>query len=466
LSRTKKFMNGLTRRELLKYGAYAGLGIGINSSLGLLGCSKKAKDKLPNIILITLDTTRADHLSCYGYHRQTSPNLDKLAEESLLYNMAIAPSSWTLPSHASLFTGKFTSSHGMQFDPEGPFHLSDSISGSKSWSEYRARGIASNEITLAMLLKEAGYSTGAVVGGPWMKKVFGLNKGFEYYDDNEIGSRNGRLAEQVTDSAVKWIDKTQENKFFLFLNYFDPHGPYTPPMSFASTFFPAGTNPIGRELTTHELISLYDGEILYMDHYIGKLIHKLKVDNLYDNTLIIITADHGEMFGEHGISGHCNTLYQEEIHVPLFIKYPGTEVAPSRTDEPIQLNDIMAIILERLNMKMPQNIQAGVPPKIGHPVLAETYPLSVASSRGHWRAIFEGDLKFIWNSKGNHLLFNIRDDIYEQHNLATVKPDLVKSMTDDLNQYLAKLPKPGSPSVTQDLDENTKKALRSLGYVE
>jgi len=395
----RKILKGLTRRELLKYGLYGGLAAGLSPGLLLGGCGK-SRNKRPNIILITLDTTRADHLSFYGYHRQTSPNLAELVEESVVYTNAIAPSSWTLPSHASLFTGKFTSSHGAQYDPGGPLRISDAISGPKMWQNYRARGLAQNEVTLAGILKEAGYSTGAVVGGPWMKKIFGLNKGFDFYDDREINNVNGRLARQISASALQWIDKLQGKDFFLFLNYFDPHIPYNPPEGFASEFLPKNTDLRGREPTIEELIALYDGEILYMDHYIGRLLHELKADNLYDETMIIVTADHGELFGEHGKFGHGDHLYQEEIHVPLFIKYPGAEVSANRTDVQIQLNDIMAIILERLGIPIPQGIQAGVPPQIGHPLLAEVSPLPAFSPYGSWRTIFGGDFKFTWNSKG------------------------------------------------------------------
>lgn len=455
--------NGLTRRKFLKHGIYGGLAAGLVPDFLLSGCVTK---KRPNIILITLDTTRVDHLSCYGYYRQTSPNLDKLADESVLYNKAIAPSSWTLPSHASLFTGKFTSSHGAQYDPEGPLHLTDAINGPKTWQIYRARGLAQNEITLAMILKKAGYATGAVVGGPWMKKIFGLNKGFDFYDDRQIGTVNGRAANQVTDSAFSWIEQYSRRNFFLFLNYFDPHSPYLPTERFAFSFLPKSTNFRGRKPTIGETISLYDGEILYMDHYIGKLLDKLKTDNLYDNTMIIVTADHGELFGEHNQFGHGHYLYQEEIHVPLFIKYPGTEVPPTQSDVQIQLNDVMAIVLDRLRIALPQDIQSGVPPQIGHPLLAEAYPLSVLSQDGHWRAIFDNDFKFIWNSKGDHLLFNLKDDPREMQNLAVVNSECKNRMKSVLNQYLAKLPEPGPAPETQDLDKNTKEALSSLGYLE
>src|SRR5262245_24928412 len=134
------------------------------------------RDERPNVILITLDTTRADHLGCYGHARNTSPELDRLAAESEVFTQAYATSSWTLPAHASLLTGKYPSSHGADADPQGALRLTDAIAGDPGWSDYRVRGLASDETTLAAALAERGYRTGAVVAGPWLERVFSLDK--------------------------------------------------------------------------------------------------------------------------------------------------------------------------------------------------------------------------------------------------------------------------------------------------
>lgn len=457
-----KTRHDLTRRDILRYGLYGGLAVGLSPIFWFGGCSKWQSGKRPNIILITLDTTRADHLSCYGYKRQTSPNLDLLAKESVLYTRAIATSSWTLPSHASIFTGKFTTSHGARKDPNGPLILTDAIHGPQEWQKQRARGLSKNELTLARILRENGYVTAAVVGGPWMKKIFGLNEGFDFYDDAGITSYNGRPASQITSGAINWIEKSLGKKFFLFLNYFDPHFPFEPPEGFATAFLPKNKRIDDYWYTR---TALYDAEILYMDHYIGKLIQNIKANNLYENTLIIVTADHGELLGEHGKVLHGNDLYQEEIHVPLMVRYPGTEVPSTRKDTPVQLLDIFALILDRLGLKLPEGIQAGVPPQVGHPILSETYPLPTLSSEGSWRAIFEGDFKFIWNSKGHHMLFDCRNDPFENINLIWQHPQQAQRMEARLNNYLMKLPAPGPAQPARELDSDTKKALKSLGYV-
>ena len=173
----------MDRRSFIKTGLQSSLAAGLWVAGG---CATPSRSSLPNILLITLDTTRYDRLSCHGYSLPTSPNLDALAAESVLYTRAYSTSSWTLPAHASLFTGKFVTSHGARKDPTGPLRLSSGIQGNKDWDNVRARGLSVEETTFAQILKRTGYDTGAVVAGPWMKKVFGLDRGFDQYDDDGI----------------------------------------------------------------------------------------------------------------------------------------------------------------------------------------------------------------------------------------------------------------------------------------
>ena len=452
----------LTRRKIIKSGLYTALGLSLTEIFALSGCGKKPSPDRPNIILVTLDTTRADHLSCYGHIRKTTPNLDKLAEESIVYTKAIAPSSWTLPSHASLFTGKFTSSHGAKYDPDGPFFLSDALEKNPSYKKFRACGLAQDEEPLAAILKKNGYQTAAVVAGPWLKKVFGLAKGFDYYDDSKITRLNGKTANLVTDSALNWLKESHKKEFFLFLNYFDPHEPYMPPREFLEKMIP--NRPLSSMTRLQADKIRYDAEILFMDHQISRLIQKLKNMGIYDNTWVIVTADHGELLGEHGKFRHGFYLYQEEIHIPLILKYPAGEVSPSRTDVMVQLNDVFAMILDRLQIPLPENIQASLPNNITHPILAETYPLNFPS--GHWRTIIQGNLKFLWNSKGKHKLFDLSKPDGEDINLIKKHPQKASQMLAERDSYLAKLPRPGPSAPVRKLDKQTSEALKSLGYVK
>ncbi len=395
------------------------------------------------MVLITLDTTRRDRLGCYGYSRKTSPNLDALAARSVVFDRAVAASSWTLPSHASILTGKFPSSHGADYDPEGPLRLTQAIEGPEEWAEYRASGLSPTETTLALLLREQGYRTAAVVGGPWMKRVFGLDRGFEIYDDEGIGDVNGRLASEVTASALGILRRTN-GPFFLFLNYFDPHGPYEAPSPFGGSF---GVEPGDR----------YDEEILYMDHHLGRFFEGMKKDGVFDDSLILVTADHGELLGEHGKMGHGASLFEEEIRVPFLVKYPGDEVAPERSGEPVHHVDVLPMILESLGLSPGARGQK--------PLLAEVNPLAFMSPEGSWRALYLGRHKLLWNSLGNHALFDLESDPGERNDLSGGDPARVAEAIGVLEKVLSSLPPPGEPGPPAALDEETLKALRSLGYV-
>jgi arylsulfatase A-like enzyme len=421
----------LSRRDLL----LGGIG------LGFAGC--RARLEKPHVVLITLDTTRRDRLSFYGYSRKTSPRLDELATRSVVYDRAIAASSWTLPSHASIFTGKFPSSHGADYDPEGSLRLTQAIEGPDEWAEYRASGLAEIEETLAFRLRGEGYETAAVVGGPWMKRVFGLDRGFETYDDEGIGDVNGRLASEVTAAALEIVEGRSGRPLFLFLNYFDPHGPYEAPAPFGGTF---GPEPGDR----------YDEEILYMDHHVGRLLDALKTNGIFDVSLILVTSDHGELLGEHGKMGHGATLFEEEIRVPFLVKHPRDEVAPARSGTPVHHVDVPSLVLERVGFPAERR---------DHPLLAEVRPLAFVSEEGAWRALYLGNRKLLWNSLGKHALYDLERDPREEHDLGAAHPERVKEAIGVLDRVVLSLPAPGAPGPPGNLDEETLKALRGLGYV-
>jgi arylsulfatase A-like enzyme len=438
--------------------------------LALAGCREAERagpppPKRSHVVILSLDTTRADRLGCYGYARPTSPHLDGLAAESVLYTHAIATSSWTLPSHASLFTGKLTTSHGAQYDPEGPLELAAVIEGPREWRQYRARPLPETERTLAEMLREAGYATGAVVGGPWLKRPFGLAQGFDYYDDDHITTSDGRHAESVTDAALRWVERSSGRDLFLFLNYYDPHGPYAPPEPFVSRFLAPGARPSEGIPKGDELQARYDAEVLYMDQHIGRLLEGLRGAGVYEDALVLVTADHGELLGEHGRLGHGQHLTQPEIHIPFFVKYPRRQEAPRRVESPVQLTDVVPIVTRAVGLAAPAGIQGGLPPTIGHPVVAEVYPLAFDSPEGDWRALFDGPWKFLWNSKGRHGLFDLAHDPGERTNLAMREPERAARMASLLDKYLASLPRAGAAGPPRELDAATRDALKALGYV-
>jgi len=435
----------------------------------LLGaCSSGAPE--PNVLLITLDTTRADHVGCYGYGRDTTPNLDALAAAAERWTNAIAPSTWTLPSHASLFTGKFPSSHGAHYTPEGNLDLRQALPTNDDYGRFRARGLARDERTLADRLRAAGWSTAGFVAGPWLKRAIGLDRGFEHWDDRHIEALNGRPATDVTDAVIAWLDaRADDRPFFAFVNYFDPHEPFQPPGEFLDVFRTAADRRSPN--TRSDVVARYDGEIRYMDHHLGRLLDDLRARGLWGSTWIIVTADHGQLLGEHasadvpeGLYGHGeHPPYQELVHVPLVIKPPGA-AAPRVVDEAVQLLDLPVMILERVGVATPADAQGQVPP-IDHPILAENLPLATFAERGHWRAWFCAPWKLLWNSRGEHELFDLSDDPTERRNRIVQEPDRAAELVAGLERYLAELPPPGPLDDRRRIDAETEKALESLGYL-
>ena len=427
-----------------------------------LACGRAPLDA--NLLIITLDTTRSDHLGCYGHERNTSPEIDRVAADGVVYTRAFSTSSWTLPAHASLFTGKFPWSHGARIDPNGPVSLAEAIQGDDLLRAYRASGLAPDEFTLAEILTAHGFTTGAVVAGPWMKRIFGLDRGFRHYDDDGIGTVSGRKAADVTDAALAWLDRHERERFFLFLNYYDPHAPYRDPEGYGIRFLSQDRQSKRRiKLTTSAIGALYDGEIRYTDDHVGRLVESLRQRGLYDDAWIIITSDHGELLNEHEQMGHGITLYQQEIRIPLIVKFPAAAGRSGSDDAPIQLTDVFVMVLEELGLPLPSSVR-------GHdglqPVFAEVYPQEWRSRGGSWRVLLDGDLKLHWNSRGQHQLFDLTTDPGEESNLAPIDPQRVQAMKSDLERFLAGLPAPAPRGPPQALDPETQEALRNLGYLE
>src|SRR5947209_6933186 len=261
------------------------------SSCELAGEVKHA----PNVVVITIDTLRADHLGCYGYSKIRTPNIDALAIESARFERAYTPVPVTLPAHTAIFTGTYPTLSGMH-----------DFSGNK---------LSPKQATLATVLKQHGYTTGAVIGSAVLDSRFGLNQGFDFYYDhfdfNRLQESNLEEMERpgnvVADLALDWLAKNMHSKFFLWMHLYDPHYPYRPPSPYSEQYKD----------------QLYDGEIAFADAQVGRLISFLKTNGLYQNTLILLAGDHGESLGEHGEKNHGFFIYNATLHVPLIIHLPG-----------------------------------------------------------------------------------------------------------------------------------------------
>lgn len=450
----------------------------------------------PNIVLIVLDSVRQDHLSCYGYPRNTTHNIDQLAAEGTLFENAYSASCWTIPAHASLFTGRYPSQHGVDLDH--PF-------------------IDSEHQTLAGYLKTEGYRTACIscnsfaAGGGT-----NLNRDFDLTIDVDGGYREGtglfnrgirfvqkqwrafiyrdRGADRATSLAMDWLGQ-QSEPFFLFMNFMDCHLPYRLKRPERYQFIP----PVERkridripldpfavmagelELNSREVAgirALYDGSLYYLDQQIGKLVERLKELGLYEQTILLITSDHGESFGEHGLFDHQYGLYEHQIRIPLIARFPNNSLAGCRLTHPIQLVDLFPILKRIISAPTsPQNpaAYAFLEDPIRTAVIAEYLVPNLNAFRRRFpsadtgryevilRAISVQGYKLIAHQAGDRELYHLPTDPGETENLAESKNEKVAELEGRLFSELG--PWLGVPDGTaMALDEELKDRLKALGY--
>ena len=440
------------------------------------GCEKRSP--LPNILLITLDTTRRDHLSCYGYERNTTPHLDRLAQEGQKLERVWAVSSWTLPTHASLFTGLYPSTHGAHAadgERKDTLSLDAAITDPEGiYKEERVHALSEEAVTLAEALRREGFATGGVAGGPWLEPVFGLAQGFDFYD-GEVDSTAGRRAGEVNARALAFLRKHENEPFFLFLNYFDPHAPWDPPPEFRFRFFPEARLPeVARDEAAARAfdVSQYDGEIAYMDRCIGELLQALRDMGIYDRTWIVVTSDHGELLGEHGLWWHGFGLFEEEVRCPLIIKWPAGWRPLSDPETPFQQVDLMPLVLDRLGIALPGSLEGRAHGRGARAVVCELFrnPFRIKRFGNRFdrglTAVISGGYKLILSTREGDPdagLFRIADDPGETRDLSRKAPGEVKRLRGLLDAWRKHLAPP-LPARTAHPGEATRRRLHGLGY--
>jgi len=394
----------------------------------------------PNVVVITIDTLRADHLGCYGYKQIRTPNIDALAAESARFERAYTPVPVTLPAHTAIFTGTYPTLSGMH-----------DFSGNK---------LNPTQPTLASVLKQQGYVTGAVIGSAVLDSRFGLNQGFDFYYDHFDFSRlqESNLEEMerpgnvVADVALEWLSKNRGSKFFLWMHLYDPHFPYRPPAPYSEQYKDR----------------LYDGEIAFADAQVGRLIAFLKAKDLYRNTLIVLSGDHGESLGEHGEKTHGFFIYNATLHVPLIVHLPGA--AAKAVPELVSLTDLMPTVLQALKVAVPAKVQ-------GRSLLALLAVKKEDDSRNLYAETFLPRLHFNWSElrsveteKYQFIeapkpeLYDLAADPGETRNLYAEK----KAVSGELQARLSALVR--QYSADKELAEKTgldpalMERLKSLGY--
>ncbi|MDE0908820.1 MAG: sulfatase [Myxococcota bacterium] len=444
-------------------------------SLCLIACdterpvSEPAMTRAKNsVVLISLDTTRRDHLSVYGYDRKTSPNLDAMSADGIVMQNFLTTSSWTLPTHASLFTGLFPSSHGAHYSNAGNTALSDADGAPQGFDAFRANRLPDAANTLAETLKANGFQTHAIGAGPWFKPVFGLDQGFDHYDA-AFDSLAGRDGAEVSELAINAIERAADNPFFLFLNYFDPHDPYDGHGTSWEQFLKPGP-----DFARSKVLAEYDSEILYMDEQLGRVFDTLRKQGLYDRSWIVVTNDHGEHFGEHELEGHGFSLYESVVRGVLIIKPPvdvSLELDPNTRAQSV---DIMPTLLQGLGINLPSTMEGEPLNRITHPAMVELYR---SAGNVRWkgerfrrelRALYDGDYKLLLSSKDEDPdagLFDLRNDPDETNDLHAELPDVVNAMVTRFETWSASRT-PLNEERAPDLDPETRRQMEALGYLD
>jgi arylsulfatase A-like enzyme/Flp pilus assembly protein TadD len=419
--------------------------------LWLAGNAVAATKDSPNIILITLDTVRADRMGFLGSERGLTPNLDALARQSVVFTRAYSQVPLTAPSHATILTGTYPQYHQVR-DFQTPL----------------GRGLP----YAPEILQNRGYQTAAFIGAmvldPGVGLAPGFDRGFDTYDagfHQAPGEDRYRTTErrggEVVDHALAWLGEHAGRPLFMWVHLYDAHDPYDPPEPFKTRYAAAP----------------YDGEIAYVDFAVGKLIDQLRVDGVYEGSVIAVMADHGESLGEHGEAFHGFFLYDETIHVPLMIKLPGEVSAGNRNGTRVELVDVLPTILQAAHIAVPREVQGeslldlmkpssdatieAASPSQDRPAYAETEYAHLAYGWSSLRALRSG--KYLYVEAPRSELYDQSVDLHAQHDLSAAAPAVLGTLAGQLNAFLDKTSSVRK-SPQEALDPEAEEKLAALGY--
>ena len=399
-----------------------------------------------NLVVVTLDTTRADRLGAYGYPQAGTPNVDALAQDGVLFEHASTAAPITLPAHSSLFTGRFPPQHGVR--DNGGYFLNDS------------------EQTLAETLKARGYATGGFIAAYVLDSKWGINQGFDtYFDDFDLSKYKvfsmgmiQRRGDEVVDHALPWMEQHLGNPFFAWIHLYDAHTPYDPPEPYRGQH--AG-DP-------------YQGEISFADAQVGRVVQFLRDRQVFDRTVIVVIGDHGESLKDHGEDGHGFFIYESTVHVPLVIRAPFSLMHTRRVVDPVRSIDVMPTVLDLLHVPAPSNaamdghsvapLMTGARAEMGLEAYAEAvYPLH-HFGWSDLRALRQGRFKLIAAPRPE--LYDLQEDPKEQTNIYQNRKALGDRMLERLGEMEAHF-KTSAQASSQavEVDPDAKARLAALGYV-
>ena len=414
-------------------------------SSSLLDFWKKRGVNQPNILLVTMDTTRADHLSLYGYSAVETPNLDEIGSKGVVFEQCATVSPLTLPAHCSILTGFYPPYHGVRVN--GNNALRDDLT------------------TLAEVFSSAGYGTAAFIGAFVLDGRWGLKQGFNYYDDHfdlkkykqlDLGLVQ-RPGNEVVDSALSWLEKNQREPFFAWVHLYDPHLPYQPPEPYFSRY------------NYSPPVSLYDGEIAFMDEQIGRLSKWLKANGLEEKTIIVLVGDHGEGLGEHGELAHGYFIYDYAVHVPLIISTPDQKFQGKRVSLEVSTVDIFPTVMELAGLKgraaqgrsLVQMMAGRKEKEI--PAYCESMSPSLHYGWSPLLGLRTSQFKFIDAPRPE--LYDLKNDPDEYVDVQNKFPQAGLNFKKDLDSLLEKISQGAPEPQAADLDAETVQRLAALGYI-
>lgn len=468
----------------------------------------------PDVLFVVMDTVRAKSVSAYGYERKTTPNFDRLAAEGALFTDANSPATWSVPGHASLFTGHYPSSHEAH---DETLRLDDRLP------------------TLAQAMSEKGWQTLCFTANPFIADTYGLTRGFDWSDRAWETGEGGRQfafvyrlvdalgfraedkgGETVVNNLRQWMEARPKDAppAFVFVNFLEAHFPFdqlperhlraftdAPRKALADASTTAFGVQFGRQLTPEEyagirqpLLDMYDGGVRYTDELVGEVVELWRERGTLDDTIVVLVADHGEMMGEHGAFGHVTSMYQPDLHVPFAVRYPPRIPAGTVVSDAVSTTGAFATVMDLLGTAPPGPLQApSLLPGTGgrSAVVAERYERALLASRfapgtangtgplllpqGRYRTYRSGTFKLGQHCVGGELkgpwLFDLRADPGEEHDLATRHPEKVAELTAELEGLRAALPLPGlcdpvGTEAKQGLSCAECQNLEALGYVD
>ena len=460
--------------------AFAGALFVFTAATSAFGGEPAAKSAPTTVVLVTIDTLRADAVSFMGCARPTSPFIDSLAASGVVFNRAYSTSSWTVPSIASIFTSRYPTSHGV---------ISGEIIGGRTKEVWRQTALSPDLATMAGLFRRAGYRTVGVAANRHLQGGSGFELGFDHYYSYAGFLTAEKLNEQLRKTMVdafgpNWRKTWRNEKVFLWIHYFDPHHPYFPKEPWIETFDPEYRDRPGLfpwrlkapELEavyspsdtamTRRLLALYHSEVRYTDEQLRVAFADLGLD---DRALVVFVADHGEEFGEHGQIGHRRTLYEEVVRVPMFISWPSQIPGGARVDDVVSVVDILPTTVGLASLAPPEGTQGRslVPLMSGQPDSGDgTAFLEFHRTGTVLRAMVGERWKLVTGSRIPPALYDLESDPGEKINVAADHAELAQNLVSRLAAWSQSLlpPPPATDFSSRDQEEIEK--LRALGYVD